>query len=340
MTYAQAGVDVKAGEAAVERIKMLARSTFGPNVLSEIGSFGGFYKLPQGEMSNPVLVSSADGVGTKLKLAFISGKHDTIGEDLVNHCVNDILVHGARGMFFLDYIATGKLDPTTIADIVTGLARGCKNSGMALIGGETAEMPDFYQPGEYDIAGFIVGIVDQNKVVNGSTIQVGDVCIGLASNGLHTNGYSLARKVVFDIAKHRHDDPVPELGMTIGEALLKVHRCYAPLIFPLLEKHEIHGMAHITGGGLPGNLNRVLPEGCDAEIERTSWPVLPIFSYLAKTGNLDETDIYSAFNMGIGYVLVVPASAADTIMRDLAGMGETAYRIGRIIRGDRKVRLI
>lgn len=340
MTYAQAGVDVKAGEEAVERIKKLARSTFGPNVLSEIGSFGGFYRLPQTGMSNPVLVSSADGVGTKLKLAFISGKHDTVGEDLVNHCVNDILVHGARGMFFLDYIATGKLEVATVADIVSGLARGCKNAGMALIGGETAEMPDFYQPGEYDIAGFIVGIVDQNKVINGSTIQVGDVCIGLASNGLHTNGYSLARKVVFDVAKHRHDDPVAELGMTIGEALLKVHRCYAPLIFPLLEKHEIHGMAHITGGGLPGNLNRVLPEGCDAEIEKSSWPVLPVFKYLAKAGNLDETDIYSAFNMGIGYVLVVPASAADTIMKDLAGMGETAYRIGRIIRGDRKVRLI
>jgi phosphoribosylformylglycinamidine cyclo-ligase len=340
MTYAQAGVDVKAGEETVERIKQLARSTFGPNVLSEIGSFGGFYKLPVGEMAQPVLVSSADGVGTKLKLAFMTGKHDTVGEDLVNHCVNDILVHGARGLFFLDYIATGKLDPATVADIVTGLARGCRQAGMALIGGETAEMPDFYQAGEYDIAGFIVGMVDQKKVINGSTIRVGDVCIGLASNGLHTNGYSLARKAAFDIAKHQPDDRVPELKMTIAEALMKVHRCYAPIIFPLLEKFEIHGMAHITGGGLPGNLNRILPEGCDAAIQKSSWPVPPIFAYLGRVGNLDQTDIYSAFNMGIGYVLVVPTSEADSIMKSLAGVGESAYRIGTIIPGEKKVRLI
>ncbi len=340
MTYAQAGVDVKAGEAAVERIKKLAKATFGPNVLSEIGSFGGFYKLPLAGMTEPVLVSSADGVGTKLKLAFMTGKHDTVGEDLVNHCVNDILVHGARGLFFLDYIATGKLEVSTVADIVAGLARGCTNAGMALIGGETAEMPDFYQAGEYDIAGFIVGMVDKQKVINGSTIKVGDVCIGLTSNGLHTNGYSLARKVAFDIAKHKVDDFVPELKMTIAEALMKVHRCYAPLIFPLIEKYDIHGMAHITGGGLPGNLNRILPEGCDASVTKGSWPVLPLCSYLGRVGNLDENDIYSAFNMGIGYVLVVKASDADSIMDSLSRAGETAYRIGEIVPGERKVRLI
>ncbi|MBK7143127.1 MAG: phosphoribosylformylglycinamidine cyclo-ligase [bacterium] len=340
MTYAQAGVDVKAGEEAVQRIKKLAKATFGPNVLSEIGSFGGFYKLPLTGIAEPVLISSADGVGTKLKLAFMTGKHDTVGEDLVNHCVNDILVHGARGLFFLDYIATGKLDVTTVADIVAGLARGCTNAGMALIGGETAEMPDFYQAGEYDIAGFIVGMVDQKKVINGSTIKIGDVCIGLASNGLHTNGYSLARKVAFDIAGHKVDDFVPELKMTIAEALMKVHRCYAPLIFPLIEKYDIHGMAHITGGGLPGNLNRILPEGCDASITKGSWPILPLCSYLGRVGNLDENDIYSAFNMGIGYVLVVKPSEADSIMDSLAQAGETAYRIGEIVPGEKKVRLI
>jgi phosphoribosylformylglycinamidine cyclo-ligase len=340
LTYAQAGVDVKAGEAAVEQIKHLARQTFGPEVLSEIGSFGGFYKPNLGTLKNPVLISSADGVGTKLKLAFITGKHDTVGEDLVNHCVNDILVHGAKGIFFLDYIATGKLEISVVADIVAGLSRGCKNAGMALIGGETAEMPDFYQVGEYDMAGFIVGLVDEQKVINGKTIQAGDVCIGLASNGLHTNGFSLARKVVFDVAEHKHNDHVPELGMTIAEALMKVHRCYAPLIHPLLGKFEIHGMAHITGGGIPGNLNRVLSKTLDAEIVLGSWPILPIFEYLRKRGSLDPDDIYSAFNMGIGYIIVVSSKDADGIMEDLAKAGETGYRIGKIVQGSQKVRLI
>lgn len=340
LTYAQAGVDVKAGEEAVERIKLLARKTFGPNVLSEIGSFGGFYKLPVSEVANPVLISSADGVGTKLKLAFMTGRHDTVGEDLVNHCVDDILVHGAKPLFFLDYIATGKVDPVVIAEIVSGLSRGCMNAGMALIGGETAEMPDFYQAGEYDIAGFIVGLVDQKKIINGSTIDVGDVCIGLPSNGLHTNGYSLARKVAFEIAGHKPDDHVPELGMTIAEALMQVHRCYAPIIFPLLERFDIRGMAHITGGGLPGNLNRILPRGRDAEIKKGTWPVLPIFEYLRRAGNLDGDDIYSAFNMGIGYVLVVSSQDADSIIEEIGRAGEKAYRIGSIIPGERKVRLV
>lgn len=340
LTYAQAGVDVKAGEEAVERIKSLARKTFGPNVLSEIGSFGGFYKLPTSGIADPVLVSSADGVGTKLKLAFMTGIHNTVGEDLVNHCVNDILVHGARGLFFLDYIATGKLDTAVVAEVVSGLSRGCANAGMALIGGETAEMPDFYQTGEYDIAGFIVGLVDQKKIINGNSVKVGDVCIGLPSNGLHTNGYSLARKVAFDIAGHGPSDSVPELGMTIAQALMQVHRCYAPIIFPLLEKFDIHGMAHITGGGLPGNLNRILPDGCDAEIKKGTWPVLPVFEYLRRAGNLDDSDIYSAFNMGIGYVVVASAKDADSIMEHISRAGEKAYRIGSIIPGQRKVRLV
>jgi phosphoribosylformylglycinamidine cyclo-ligase len=329
LTYAEAGVDIRAGEDAVERIKALARQTFGPNVLSEIGSFGGFYKLPAIGLKSPVLVSSA----------FMTSKHDTVGEDLVNHCVNDILVHGARGLFFLDYIATGKVDPTVIAEIVSGLARGCKNAGMALIGGETAEMPDFYTTGEYDIAGFIVGLVDQEKIINGRTVQEGDVCIGLASNGLHTNGYSLARKVVFDVGGHKPTDHIPELGGTIANALMQVHRCYAPLIFPLLDKFNIHGMAHITGGGLPGNLNRVLPKNLDAAISLGSWPILPIFEYLRKVGDLDSRDIYSAFNMGIGYVLVVAPSDADGIIGALGAAGETGYRIGRIIPGKGNVQL-
>jgi phosphoribosylformylglycinamidine cyclo-ligase len=340
LTYAEAGVDIRAGEDAVNRIKQLARQTFGPNVLSEIGSFGGFYKLPMSGIAEPVLVSSADGVGTKLKLAFMTNKHDTVGEDLVDHCINDILVHGARPLFFLDYIATGKVDPAVIAEIVAGLSRGCKNAGMALIGGETAEMPDFYSAGEYDIAGFIVGLVDQKKIINGRTVKEGDVCIGLASNGLHTNGYSLARKVVFEVAGHKPTDQIPELGCSIAEALMKVHRCYAPLIFPLLDKFDIHGMAHITGGGLPGNLNRVLPKDLDAQVKLGSWPVLPVFDYLRKAGNLDPVDIYSAFNMGIGYVLVVERQDADAIMDSLGKLGETGYRIGEIVPGEGKVQLI
>jgi phosphoribosylformylglycinamidine cyclo-ligase len=340
LTYAEAGVDIRAGEDAVSRIKALARQTFNENVLSEIGSFGGFFKLPLAGLSEPVLVSSADGVGTKLKLAFVTGKHNTVGEDLVNHCINDILVHGARPIFFLDYIATGKLDPSVIAEIVSGLGRGCKNAGVALIGGETAEMPDFYTAGEYDIAGFIVGLVDQKKIINGSTVKIGDVCIGLPSNGLHTNGYSLARKVVFDVAGHGAGDVITELGGSIGEALLKVHRCYAPIVFPLLEKFDVHGMAHITGGGLPGNLNRVLPKTCDARITKGSWPILPIFEFLRKAGDLDPADIYSAFNMGVGYVLVVDPKDADGIMDSLGKSGENGYRIGEIIPGNGNVQLI
>ncbi|MCB2229738.1 phosphoribosylformylglycinamidine cyclo-ligase [bacterium] len=339
LNYAQAGVDIEAGEQAVRRIKDLARKTFNSSVLSQIGSFGGFFKPRLDGISSPVLISSADGVGTKLKLAFMTGRHTTVGEDLVNHCVNDILVHAARGLFFLDYIATGKLHPDVIADIVDGLSRGCVNAGMALLGGETAEMPDFYAKGEYDLAGFIVGMVDESKVVNGSTIREGDVCIGLPSNGLHTNGYTLARKVAFEIAGLKVGEKVSELGTTIDEALMAVHRCYAPLIHPLLEEFDIHGMAHITGGGLPGNLNRILPEKLDAEIKKGTWPVLPIFHWLQDAGDVDPDDMYHAFNMGIGYVLVVGAEDADRISERLKEKGEPSYRIGRIVPGSSIVRL-
>lgn len=340
LNYAAAGVDIKAGNEAVSRIKKLARETFTDGVLSQIGSFGGFFKPDFSNLKAPVFISSADGVGTKLKLAFMTGRHTTVGEDLVNHCLNDILVHGARGLFFLDYIATGKLSPDVIADLVEGLARGCRNNGMALLGGETAEMPDFYQAGEYDLAGFIVGMVDQEKVINGSTIQEGDIVLGLPSNGLHTNGYTLARKVAFEIAGCEVGRQIPELGCAIDEALMKVHRCYAPLIHPLLEQCDVHGMAHITGGGLPGNLNRVLPEKLDAEITKGSWPVPEIFPWLERAGDLDPDDMYSAFNMGIGYVLVLSPDQATKAEQFFSQQNEKTYRIGRIISGTGTVRLV
>ncbi|MDZ4723682.1 MAG: phosphoribosylformylglycinamidine cyclo-ligase [candidate division Zixibacteria bacterium] len=339
-SYTESGVDIKAGESAVEKIKSLASRTFNKNVLSEIGSFGGFFKPDLGGLKNPVLISSADGVGTKLKVAFMTGRHDTVGEDLVNHCVNDILVHGAKPLFFLDYIATGKVSPAIIAEIVSGMSRGCLNSGTALLGGETAEMPDFYQSGEYDLAGFIVGMVDQEEIINGSTIVAGDICIGLASNGLHTNGYTLARKVLFDIAGHKPDDFVLQLQSTVSDALLKVHRCYAPLIHPLLSKFDIHGMAHITGGGIPGNLSRIIPDGLSAKIQKGSWPILPLFNYIIELGELELEDSYSAFNMGIGYIIVLPASQKESVMKALADMGETAYVIGEIQPGDGRVELV
>jgi phosphoribosylformylglycinamidine cyclo-ligase len=340
LTYAQAGVDVRANDEAVARIKSLAQKTFGPQVLSEIGSFGGFYRASFPDLTNPVLVSSTDGVGTKLKIAYMTGKHNTVGEDLVNHCINDILVHGARPLFFLDYIGIHKLEPPLVAEIVTGLARGCRNNDVALIGGETAEMPDIYRAGEYDLAGTVVGVVDESRVINGKAIREGDVCIGLPSTGLHTNGYTLARKVVFEVAGLKSDSFVGELNTTIGEALMAVHRCYAGVVFPVLGKFSVHGMAHITGGGIPGNLNRILPSGLDAEIDKGTWPILPIFDYLKKTGNLDTEDVYSAFNMGIGFVMVVSLKDADSITSALQDAGETAYRIGSIKSGHRTVRLV
>jgi len=339
ITYADSGVDIKAGEEAVDRIKRLAAATFDSQVLTGLGAFGGFFKPNLTGIAKPVFISSTDSVGTKVKLAFMTGKHDTVGEDLVNHCVNDILVHGARGLFFLDYIGISKLQPEVIAEIVEGLSRGCRNAGLGLIGGETAELTDVYTPGEYDLAGFIVGMVDQDQIINGSTIKVGDVCLGLPSNGLHTNGYSLARKVAFEIAGLKPDSYVEELGTTIAEALMAVHRCYSHIIHPLLSKHTLHGMAHITGGGIGGNLKRILPAVVNAEIEIASWPSLPLFDFLKKVGNIDPDDIYSAFNMGIGYIMVVPESEADKIAGEIEQMGETIYRIGRIVEGEGAVKL-
>lgn len=340
ISYADAGVDIAAGDDAVQRIKKLARDTFNSQVLSEIGSFGGFFRPDLTGLAKPVLISSADGVGTKLKIAFMTDKHTTVGEDLVNHCVDDILVHGAKPLFFLDYIATGKLKPDVIAEIVEGFARGCKDVGIALLGGETAEMPGLYSEGEYDLAGFIVGIVDEEKVINGSTIKEGDVCIGLASNGLHTNGYTLARKVAFEIAGRKPGDPLPGTDMTVDQALLQVHRCYAPLIHPLLEKYEIHGMAHITGGGIPGNLSRIIPDSLSARITKNIAPIPPIFGFLQNKGGINEAEMYHAFNMGIGFIIVTPAEIADKIIGSLSEAGETGYRVGDIVRDEPKVQLI
>src|SRR5437870_2348037 len=281
MDYRQSGVDIDAGNETVRRIKSLARSTFTSGVLSEIGSFGGLFQVPGG-LLEPVMVASADGVGTKLKVAFMTGRHDTIGADLVNHCVNDILVQGARPLFFLDYLATGKLSPDVAEQIVTGVARACRDNGCALLGGETAEMPGFYAAGEYDIAGFIVGVVEKSRVIDGRTVVPGDVLIGLPSAGLHTNGYSLARRVLFELAGWTADTFVAELGTTVGDALLAPHRSYLALVRPLLARQSVKGLAHITGGGITENLPRVLPEGCGAEVDVHAWSVPALFRLLQE----------------------------------------------------------
>jgi len=307
-----------------------------PEVLGGLGGFGALFEISK-KYKNPVLVSGTDGVGTKLKLAFMSNRHNTIGEDIVNHCVNDILVHGAKPLFFLDYIATGKLKPETVVSIIEGIARGCQKAGMALIGGETAEMPDFYQPGEYDLAGFIVGIVEQDKIINGERIAEGDILIGLASNGLHTNGYSLARKSVFDVAGMKFDDYVESVGMSIGAALLVTHKSYLYPVGRLLDEYNIKGMAHITGGGIAGNLIRILPENMRAVIRKKAWVVPTIFQFIRQAGSIHDSAMYQAFNMGIGYILVVSEKDAVRISDSLKALGETPYIIGEIERGKRDV---
>ncbi len=322
MDYRQSGVDIDAGNETVRRIRSLARGTFTPGVLSEIGSFGGLFALDTANLREPVLVSSADGVGTKLKVAFMTGRHDTIGADLVNHCVNDILVQGATPLFFLDYLATGRLSPDVAEQVVAGVARGCRENGCALIGGETAEMPGFYADGEYDIAGFIVGVVDRQAIIDGRGITPGDVLIGLPSSGLHTNGYSLARRVLFDVAGLSPTDVPPELGMSVGDALLTTHRSYLQSVSRLLDAGLVKGMAHITGGGITENLPRVLPEGCEAVIERGTWTVHPIFTLLQKAGSIPESEMFRAFNMGIGLILVCAPSDAELVLQTLQSAGE------------------
>jgi phosphoribosylformylglycinamidine cyclo-ligase len=341
MEYKTAGVDIDAGNETVRRIKSLARATFTPGVLSEIGSFGGLFRLDRDRYREPVLVSSADGVGTKLKIAFMTGRHDTVGADLVNHCVNDILVQGAEPLFFLDYLATGRLSPSVAEQVLAGVARACRENGCALIGGETAEMPGFYSDGEYDIAGFIVGIVEQAKLIDGRTVEPGDVLIALPSAGLHTNGYSLARRVLFEAVGWTHDTVVEELGTTIGEALLAPHRSYLPFVRPLLDRGVVKGLAHITGGGITENLPRTLPEGCAAEIDLNTWIVPPLFRLLQQHGAIAREEMFRAFNMGVGLVLVCAAGDADRVLDLLATAGEpNAFRIGLIAAGERAVKYL
>jgi phosphoribosylformylglycinamidine cyclo-ligase len=326
MDYKLSGVDIDAGNEVVRRIRSLARGTFTRGVRSEIGSFGGLFDAAAAGFNDPVLVASADGVGTKLRLAFMSGVHSTIGVDLVNHCVNDILVQGAQPLFFLDYLATGRLDPDVAVQIVDGLARACRENGCALLGGETAEMPGFYADGEYDVAGFIVGAVARDRVIDGRTIAAGDILIGVPSSGLHTNGYSLARRIAFDIAKLRITDEVPELGTTIGAALMTPHRSYLALVRPLLAAGIIKGMAHITGGGITDNLPRTLPEGLGARIDRAAWTPPPIFAWLQRRGSVPEDDMRRTFNMGIGLILVCAPGDERQMLDGLRAAGEPAAR--------------
>src|SRR6476620_1107722 len=321
ISYADSGVDIDAATRATDRIKDLARTTFNARTLSEIGSFGGMFDGAFPGLAQPVLVASADGVGTKLKIAFATGVNNTVGRDLVNHCVNDILVQGARPLFFLDYIATGKLSPDVVASIVEGVTNGCRENGCVLLGGETAEMPGFYQDGEYDIAGFIVGVVDREKVIDGKTIAPGDVLLALPSAGLHTNGYSLARKLFFEVAGYEPNTQVSELGMTAGEALLLPHVSYLKPLEALLDKGVIKGLAHITGGGLTDNIPRILPEGTAVKIEKGSWDVLPIFEVLQKIGNVSEFEMYRTFNMGVGMVIVCAPTDAESIKAHFQARG-------------------
>jgi phosphoribosylformylglycinamidine cyclo-ligase len=327
--YRTSGVDIDAGNDAVRRIKSLAQRTYTQGVLSGVGAFGGLFALDTG-LADPVLVASADGVGTKLKVAFMAGVHDTIGADLVNHCVNDILVQGARPLFFLDYLATGRLSPAVAEQIVSGMARACTANGCALLGGETAEMPGFYAEGEYDVAGFIVGLVSRSRVIDGRRIAAGDQLIALPSSGLHTNGYSLARQIVFDRLGLRVDSRVPDLGCTVGEALLATHRSYLAALAPLLDTDWIKGMAHITGGGIPENLPRVLPEGRSFTIDRSSWTVPPLFRWLAEAGGVADAEMLRAFNMGVGLILVCAPEHAGAVLDQLRGSGEPAWALGQI----------
>lgn len=337
-TYKSAGVDIDAATDAMGRIRPLVESTFTEGVLHNVGGFGGLFSLAGFDLTDPVLVSSVDGVGTKLRVAMLMERHDTIGVDLVSHCVNDILVQGARPLFFLDYLATGRLAPAVVRDVVAGLAEGCRRAGCALIGGETAEMPGFYQGEDYDLAGTIVGIVDRARIVTGAAIEAGDVVVALGSTGLHTNGYSLARHVFFERAGLTVESRVEGLPDAVGEALLQPHRCYAPSILPLLDRYDVHGMAHITGGGMTDNIPRVLPDGLDARIDLDSFEPLPIFNVLQRLGAIPEDDMRRTFNLGVGYVCMVPAAQADAACADLQAAGETAWRLGDIVPGTRTVR--
>jgi phosphoribosylformylglycinamidine cyclo-ligase len=337
VTYADAGVNIERANRAKQRIKYLAHKTFTKSVLSEIGSFGGMFALDKKKYKDPVLVSSVDGVGTKLRVAFDMNLHHTIGADLVNHCVNDIAVQGAAPLFFMDYFATGKLDPDIAEKVVTGIAEACKHNGCALIGGETAEMPGFYEKGDYDLAGFIVGIVEQEKVITGKKVEPGDVLVGLPSNGLHTNGYSLARKLLFSIARYSPETYVNEMKNKVGNELMRTHKSYWPVVKKLVDGEAVSAMAHITGGGITGNLPRVLPKGTAAVIDMGSWPIQPVFTHLQHLGNIPQDEMFRTFNQGIGMILIVPPKKFAKVQSVLERVGEKGHTIGRIVKGDRKV---
>ncbi len=339
LTYKDAGVDIEAGERLVDRIKTFAKRTFNENVLAGIGGFGAGYLLPEG-YSEPVLVSGTDGVGTKLKVAQMANVHDTVGIDLVAMCVNDILTVGAKPLFFLDYFATGKLSVDVAADVVKGIARGCEIAGCALIGGETAEMPDFYPEGEYDLAGFVVGIVERKDYITGEEIRPGDVVLGLASSGIHSNGYSLARKLFFEILGFKVDNYVEELKGKVYEVLLTPTRIYVKSILNLLKEVKVKGMAHITGGGIPGNLVRVLPKNVNAVVKNGSWEVPAIFRFIQEKGNVPEEEMFRTFNMGVGYAVVVSPEDADRAVSLLKESGEEVYRIGEVREGEGKVVIV
>jgi len=329
ITYKDSGVDIDKSEQALKSIKSDIKTTFDSNVVTDIGLFGGMYELDKSAYNKPVLVSSADGVGTKLKVAFLMDKHDTVGEDLVNHCINDIAVGGARPMFFLDYFSMGKLDPNVFAQVMSGFIRGCKNGRCALIGGETAEMPDLYQAGEYDLSGTIVGIVEKEKILDGKNIQKGNVLVGVNSSGLHTNGYSLARAVLLD--QYSVDSKMEELDGTIGEELLKVHICYLNLIQDVLSKMQVQGISHITGGGIEGNTKRLLQEDQKVDIDWQSWNRPALFDLIQKTGNVPEEDMRRTFNLGIGLVFIVDESEVSELERMCYHRGYRAHVIGRVI---------
>jgi phosphoribosylformylglycinamidine cyclo-ligase len=337
ISYADAGVDITSGDRSKQRIKMLARKTFNRQVLSEIGGFGGLFALDLEKFPNPVLVSSADGVGTKLKVAFELGIHHTVGQDLVNHCVNDIAVQGATPLFFLDYLATGKLEDMVVEKVVQGISEACRANGCALIGGETAQMPGFYGDGEYDLAGTIVGAVSRDKIITGEHIQIGDVLVGLPSNGLHTNGYSLARKLLFEVAKYGPDQYVNELKDKTGAALMRTHRSYLSVIKKLAGAEVVNGLAHITGGGITENLPRILPKGMGASIDLASWQPPPLFGHLQQLGNVAQDEMLRTFNMGIGLIAVIPAEKIKKAKAILNRANERHCLIGRVVRGERKV---
>ncbi|ACA60133.1 phosphoribosylformylglycinamidine cyclo-ligase [Candidatus Desulforudis audaxviator MP104C] len=339
LTYAAAGVDIAAANRAVELMRQAVRRTFRPGVLTDIGGFGGLFALDTEKYREPVLVSGTDGVGTKLRVAFMADRHDTVGIDLVAMCVNDILVHGAEPLFFLDYLAVGRLEPEKVAAIIEGVSWGCRKAGCALIGGETAEMPGFYAPDEYDLAGFVVGVVERSRVISGADIRAGDLLIGCASAGLHSNGYSLARKVLFDVANYEIDNYLPSLGRTVGEELLVPTRIYVRPVLSVLKRFKVRGMAHITGGGLLENIPRILPRGVAVRLRRGTWPVPGIFSLIQELGGVEESEMYRTFNMGIGFVLVVPPAEADQVIAALREHREPAFLIGEVVRGQNEVQL-